>query len=312
MITFIDDNKAKWGVAPICAQLPIAPSTYYAYKKRPASARSTRDEDLKPKIMRVFKQNYEVYGADKIWAQMNREQVKVARCTVERLMKDLGIQGATRGKSVRTTLPGDSALQLPDLVKRKFYAPAPNRLWVSDLTYVRTHGGFRYVAYVIDVYARMIVGWRVSNSLKTAIALDALEQAIWVRRCGPTELAELIHHSDRGVQYLAIRYTERVAAAGGVTSVGSRGDFYDNALVRHEAPNDRGGMKGPSRRPVAAGRMKLGAAQTWRRRIGWEQPRQSRDGSAPSDGLGPASKTRRCTDEGTNGGTPSSVEPART
>jgi putative transposase len=231
MITFIDDNKARWGVEPICAQLPIAPSTYYAFKKRPASARATRDEELKPKIMRVYEQNYEVYGADKIWAQMNRDQVKVARCTVERLMRDLEIQGATRGKSVRTTLPGDSALELPDLVKRKFYAPAPNRLWVSDLTYVRTHGGFRYVAFVIDVYARTIVGWRVSSSLKTAIALDALEQAIWARRCGPLELAELIHHSDRGVQYLAIRYTERVAAAGGVISVGSRGDSYDNALA---------------------------------------------------------------------------------
>lgn len=231
MITFIDDNKAKWGVEPICAQLPIAPSTYYAFKKRPASARSTRDEELKPKIMQVFRDNYQVYGADKIWAEMNRKNEKIARCTVERLMRDLGIQGATRGKSVRTTLPGDSALQLPDLVKRKFYAPAPNRLWVSDLTYVRTHGGFRYVAFVIDVYARTIVGWRVSNSLKAEIALDALEQAIWARRCGPTELAELIHHSDRGVQYLAIRYTERVAAAGGVTSVGSRGDSYDNALA---------------------------------------------------------------------------------
>jgi putative transposase len=133
MITFIDDNKARWGVEPICTQLPIAPSTYYDFKKRSASARATRDEELKPKIMRVFRENYEVYGADKIWAQMNREQVKVARCTVERLMRDLGIKGATRGKSVRTTVPDESARQLPDLVKRRFYAPAPNRLWVSDL-----------------------------------------------------------------------------------------------------------------------------------------------------------------------------------
>jgi len=231
MIAFIDDNKARWGVEPICAQLPIAPSTFYAFKKRSASARATRDEELKRSIMRVFKQNYEVYGADKIWAQMNRENDKVARCTVERLMKQLGIQGAVRGKFHRTTLPDESARQLPDLVKRRFYAPAPNRLWVSDLTYVRTHAGFRYVAFVIDVYARMIVGWQVSNSLRTAIALDALEQAIWARRAGRLELDELVHHSDRGVQYLAIRYTERVAAAGGVTSVGSRGDSYDNALA---------------------------------------------------------------------------------
>lgn len=230
MITFIDDNKSKWGVEPICVQLLIAPSTYYAFKKRSVSARVTRDEELKPKIMRVFEQNYEVYGADKIWAQMNREKLKVARCTVERLMRNLGIRGVVRGKSVRTTVPDESALQLPDLVKRKFYADAPNRLWVSDLTYVRTHAGFRYVAFVIDVYARMIVGWQVSSSLKTAIALDALEQAIWARRAGPLE-DELVHHSDRGVQYLAIRYTERVAAAGGVISVGSRGDSYDNALA---------------------------------------------------------------------------------
>lgn len=200
MIAFIDDNRARWGVEPICTQLPIAPSTFYAFKKRSASARATRDEQLKLSIMRVYKQNYEVYGADKIWAQMNRENDKVARCTVERLMRDLGIQGAVRGKTLRTTVPDESARQLPDLVKRKFYAAAPNRLWVSDLTYVRTHAGFRYVAFVIDVYARMIVGWQVSSSLRTAIALDALEQAIWARRAGPLELEQLVHHSDRGVQ----------------------------------------------------------------------------------------------------------------
>lgn len=174
--------------------LPIAPSTYYAYKRGPPSARAQRDEELKDHILRVYHQNYRVYGADQIWAQLNRENVPAARCTVERLMRDLGIQGARRGKMQRTTVPANSAAQLLDLLKRQFYAPAPNRLWVADLTFVRTYSGFCYVAFVIDVYARMIVGWQVSRSLKADIALDALEQAIWARK--PQDLAELIHHSD--------------------------------------------------------------------------------------------------------------------
>lgn len=237
MIAFIDNNRQRWGVEPICEVLPIAPSTYYAACKRPPSKRSQRDEYLKVQIKRVWKDNYRVYGADKIWAQLNREKLKfngeritVARCTVERLMRDLGIQGAVRGKQHRTTTPGDnSEAQPPDLVDRTFKAPAPNRLWVADLTYVRTWSGFVYVAFVIDVFARMIVGWQASRSLRTDLALDALEQAIWSRsRDG---LDYLVHHSDRGVQYLAIRYTERLAEEGAVSSVGSRGDSYDNALA---------------------------------------------------------------------------------
>ncbi|CAN5757654.1 hypothetical protein BH23ACT12_BH23ACT12_13010 [soil metagenome] len=265
MITFIDDHRNRWGVEPICRYLPIAPSTYYAARKATLSRRTERDEFLKGEIQRVYKKNYRVYGANKIWAQLNREKIlfngvriKVARCTVERLMRELGIRGAVRGKKHRTTLPGDQAARPADLVDRSFKAPAPNRLWVADLTYVRTWSGFVCVAFVIDVYARMIVGWQASKSLRTDLALDALEQAIWARR--RHGLQDLVHHSDRGVQYLSIRYTERVADVGAVTSVGGRGDSYDNALVRHEAPLDRAGMKGPCRRPVAAGRMKLGAA----------------------------------------------------
>jgi len=229
MIAFIDENKTKWGVEPVCRVLPIAPSTYYAAKKAPPSPRSVRDKDLKKDIERVFKQNFEVYGADKIWVQLRREGTQVARCTVERLMKDLGIKGAVRGKKHFTTVADDASPRPADLVDRKFSAPAPNRLWLADLTYVRTWSGFVYVAFVVDVYARMIVGWQASKSLKADLALDALEQAIWSRK--DKGLSELIHHSDRGVQYLCIRYTERIAEAGGVTSVGSRGDSYDNALA---------------------------------------------------------------------------------
>jgi transposase InsO family protein len=236
MITFIDNNRNRWGVEPICRHLPIAPSTYYAARKAQACKRKERDEFLKVEIKRVWEDNYRVYGADKVWAQLNREQIvfngeriKVARCTVERLMRELGVRGAVRGKKHRTTIPDDRAARPADLVDRSFKAPAPNRLWVADLTYVRTWSGFVYVAFVIDVYARMIVGWQASKSLRTDLALDALEQAIWARR--RHGLQDLVHHSDRGVQYLSIRYTERIAEAGAVTSVGSRGDSYDNALA---------------------------------------------------------------------------------
>jgi len=229
MIALIDEYRTKWGVEPICRVLPIAPSTYYAAKKDPPSARSVRDEELKVDIIRVFKQNFSVYGADKIWTQLRREGTQVARCTVERLMKNLGIKGAVRGKKHFTTIPDDTSARPADLVDRVFSAPAPNRLWVADLTYVRTWSGFVYVAFIIDVYARMIVGWQASRSLKADLALDALEQAIWSRK--EKGLHELVHHSDRGVQYLSIRYTERIAEAGGVNSVGSRGDSYDNALA---------------------------------------------------------------------------------
>jgi len=230
MIIFIDDNRVRWGVEPICRVLPVAPSTYYAFKKRPPSDRALRDEYLKTEIERVYQTNFKVYGARKIHRQLNRDDIVVARCTVQRLMRQLGIQGARRGRKVFTTIPaGDGAERPADLVQRDFSAPAPNRLWLCDLTYVKTHSGVVYVAFVIDCFARMVVGWQASRSLRIDLCLDALEQAIWARR--DEGLDDLIHHSDRGSQYLSIRYTERVAEFGGVQSVGSRGDSYDNALA---------------------------------------------------------------------------------
>ena len=227
---FIAEHKERWGVEPICRELQVAPSSYHAAIRRPPSARRRRDEGLKEEIRRVWDEHRRVYGADKVWAQLRREEIPVARCTVERLMRALGLRGVTRGKtSVRTTI-GDEAADRPlDLVARQFRAPAPNRLWVADLTYVKTHSGWVYVAFVVDVCSRYVVGWQVSRSLRTDLALDALEMALWSRRT--QELAGLIHHSDRGSQYLAIRYTERLAEAGAVPSVGSRGDSYDNALA---------------------------------------------------------------------------------
>jgi putative transposase len=229
MIAFIDEHRMRWGLEPICRVLPIAPSTYYTARKRPPANRTLRDEYLKVEIKRVWKDNYKVYGADKIWRQLNRDGIAVARCTVERLMRDLGIRGAIRGRRHVTTIPSDDAARPADLVNRNFSAPAPNRLWVCDLTYVKTDSGFCYVAFVIDCYARMIVGWQASRSLRTDLALNALEQAIWARR--GAGLDDLVHHSDRGVQYLAIRYTERLSDAGIEPSVGSVGDSFDNALA---------------------------------------------------------------------------------
>ena len=227
---FIAEHQERWGVEPICRELQVAPSSYYAAIRRPPSARGRRDEMLRVAIRRAWDEHRQVYGADKVWAQLKREGTTVARCTVERLMRQLGLRGAVRGKAtVRTTI-GDEARSRPlDLVARQFRAPAPNRLWVADLTYVKTHGGWVYVAFMVDVCSRLVVGWQASRSLRTDLALDALEMALWARR--PTRLAGLIHHSDRGVQYLAIRYTERLAEAGAVPSVGSRGDSYDNALA---------------------------------------------------------------------------------
>ena len=230
MVRFIDDHRAEYGVEPICKVLPIAPSTYYAHKacetdptKR--SARAQRDEKLCVEIKRVWDENYQVYGVRKLWRQL--ERIIAARCTVARLMKKLGLRGAIRGRRVKTTIPVDSSERPLDLVERHFQADCPNQLWVADLSYVATWRGFVYVAFVIDVFSRMIVGWRVSNSLRSDLALDALEQAIWDR----DELKDLIHHSDRGVQYLSIRYTERLTEAGIEPSVGSKGDSYDNALA---------------------------------------------------------------------------------
>ena len=234
MIAFIDEHRDAYGVEPICRVLPIAPSSYHervAQRRDPVrrSARSRRDETLKPEVMRVFAENFGVYGVRKVWRQMKREGYDVARCSVERLMRDLGLQGVIRGKPVRTTI-SDKAAPCPlDHVNRQFHAPAPNRLWVSDFTYVATWAGFAYVAFVIDVYARYIVGWRVSRTAHASFVLDALEQAIHDRR--PIHRGGLVHHSDRGSQYVSIRYTERLAEAGIEPSVGSVGDSYDNALA---------------------------------------------------------------------------------
>ena len=232
MIAYIDAHRGSFGVEPICRALQFAPSTYWSAKGRAPSARSRRDEQLKVEIARVHGENFGVYGAPKIWAQLNREGHRVARCTVERLMRDLGLQGAVRGRPKRTTTPPDDPTRRPmDLVDRRFGAPAPNRLWVADLTYVRTWSGFCYVAFVADAYSRRIVGWHASRSLRTDLALHALEQAIWERHRAGVTLDGLVHHSDRGTQYLSIRYTERLAANDIVASVGSRGDSYDNALA---------------------------------------------------------------------------------
>jgi putative transposase len=234
MIGFIDDQRQAYGVEPICKVLPIAPSTYHAHvasRRDPArlSERARRDGVLKTEIDRVFKDNFGVYGVRKVWRQMKREGFDVARCTVARLMKAQGLQGVIRGRPVRTTV-SDKAAPCPlDLVNRQFLAPRPNVLWLSDFTYVATWQGFVYVAFVIDAYARRIVGWRASRTAHAGFVLDALEQALHDRK--PVQRGGLVHHSDRGVQYVSIKYTERLAEAGIEPSVGSIGDSYDNALA---------------------------------------------------------------------------------
>ena len=228
MSRFIDGHRDRFGVEPICRELQAAPSTYYAARCRPPSARQIRDEALKVKLRHVHAEHFGVYGARKLWHQLHREGVPAARCTVERLMRQIGLAGAVRGKPRRTTIADETVARPADLVQRHFGATTSNRLWVADITYVRTRSGFVYVAFITDVYSRAIVGWQVSRSLRSDLALDALEQALWSRE-GPFD--GLIHHSDRGVQYLSIRYTERLAEAGVVTSVGSRGDSYDNAMA---------------------------------------------------------------------------------
>jgi transposase InsO family protein len=234
MVSYIDEYRDRFGVEPICTVLPIAPSTYYEHKAKQRdpdrrSDRAKRDEQLKREIQRVWDENFSVYGVRKVWRQLNREGIEVPRCTVERLMCDLGLRGVIRGRRAKTTVP-DEALDRPmDLVNRAFQTSKPNALWVADLTYVATWRGFVYVAFIIDVFARRIVGWRVSSSLQTDIALDALEQALYDR--GVNKKTDLIHHSDRGVQYLSIRYADRLAEVGISPSVGSVGDSYDNALA---------------------------------------------------------------------------------
>ena len=250
MTAFVDEHRDTYGVEPICAELPIAPSVYYEAKRRERepgrrSERAKRDEVLRPLVRRVWESNYGVYGARKVWRQLQREGVEVARCTVERLMRQEGLVGVVRGQTKRTTIPDENAARPADLVDRSFGAEGPNRLWVADITYVATWSGFVYAAFVVDAFSRFIVGWRVSTSLTTGLALDALEQALWARR---PDSGHLVHHSDRGSQYLSIRYTSRLHEAGIDPSVGSVGDSYDNALaetviglyktelIHHQAP----------------------------------------------------------------------------
>jgi len=232
MVAFIDAQRGTSGVEPICAVMPIAPATYFRHKACQAhpdrrSRRAQRDAWLTAQIQRVWDENFGVYGPRKVWRQLTREGIAGARCTVERLMQQMGLQGAVRGRRFKTTIADEAATRPADLVNREFVATRPNELWVADLTYVATWRGFVYVAFVIDVFARRIVGWRVSSSLRTDLALDALEQALYARPA----IDQLVHHSDRGSQYLSIRYTDRLADAGIDPSVGSVGDSYDNALA---------------------------------------------------------------------------------
>ena len=235
MVAFIDQHREPYGVEPICAVLPIAPSTYFRHKGHQQdpttrSARARRDDELRAAIQRIWDANHQVYGPRKVWRQLRREGHKVARCTVERVMRARGLRGASRGRAWVITTRAVATTDRPtDLVDRRFTATRPNQLWVADFTYVATWRGFVYVAFVIDVFARRLVGWRVSASLRTDFVLDALEQAIYDRR--GAGMTDLVHHSDRGTQYLSMRYTDRLAEAGIEPSVGSRGDSYDNALA---------------------------------------------------------------------------------
>jgi putative transposase len=267
IVAYIDEHKdrvvegRRLGVEPICAVLAkagteIAPSTYYAHRSRPPSARSVRDTELVALIRQCHRDNIGVYGARKIYAELNRQGTVVARCTVERLMKAEGLRGIRREKGRRTTIGEGAETPRPaDLVERKFVATAPNELWVADLTYVRTHSGWVYAAFILDVFSRLVIGWQVSTSLRTDLALDALDMGLWARRRAGQDVAGLTHHSDRGVQYRAIRYTERLAEAEAVASVGSKGDSYDNAmaeafnslfkaeLIRNPVTRPKGGWK---------------------------------------------------------------------
>ncbi len=235
-VDFVDSQRSEHGVQPVLQALEgtpaqIAPSTYYAAKTRTASARSRRDDELTAMIKRIHAENYGVYGARKIWHELHRRGGRVARCTVERLMRAAGLRGLLRDKTPRTTRPAAETERPRDLVKRDFTAAGPNQLWVADLTYVRTSVGWVYAAFILDVYSRLIVGWQVATSLYTDLALDALKMAVWRRQNQGADLRQLVHHSDRGVQYRAIRYTQRLAEAGAVASVGSKGDSFDNAMA---------------------------------------------------------------------------------
>jgi putative transposase len=232
MVSFIEEEREQHGVESICTQVPIAPSTYSEARARRADPtrlpqRAQRDVELREAIERVWKENFGVYGVRKVWRQLNREGIEVARCTVERLMRAMGLRGAVRGRKYKTTIVDEASPRPADLVQRDFTADRPNRLWVADLTYVATWAGFAYVAFITDAFSRRIVGWRVSSRLGSDLALDALEQALHAR----SDLEGRVHHSDRGVQYVSIRYTERLAEVGIEPSVGSVGDSYDNALA---------------------------------------------------------------------------------
>jgi putative transposase len=230
----------RWGVEPICVALagqgtPIAPSTYYEHRQRRPSRAEAREEYLRAEIVRVYQANYAVYGARKVWLQLNREGIAVARCTVERLMRHLGLQGARRGRKRRTTVPDPAAARSPDLVQRQFTPDRPDRLWVADFTYVATWSGTVYVAFVLDAHSRRILGWRANTTMRTDLVLDALEMAIWARaRDGVHDLTGLIHHTDAGAQYTSIAVTERLAAAGAAPSIGTVGDAFDNALAESQ------------------------------------------------------------------------------
>lgn len=231
-MAFIDAHREEYGVEPICRELPIAPSTYYEHKARQADPerlppRLRRDQALMPEIRRVHEENFQVYGARKVWRQLHREAFVVARCTVERLMRAMGLTGVVRGRKCRTTIADEHENRLLDRVNRQFQASRPNALWVADFTFVATWAGFVYTAFVIDVFSRRIIGWRVARSMSAELVLDALEQAIWAR----AGVQGVVHHSDRGSQYLSIRYSERLAEVGAQPSVGSVGDSYDNALA---------------------------------------------------------------------------------
>ena len=236
IVDYIDVHRAKHGVEPICEVLTeagtqIAPSTYYAAKTRPPSARTIRDATTSQVIRRVHAENYGVYGVRKVYAELNRQHHQVARCTVARLMRNAGLRGISRAKGPRTTIPGAGPETRPDLVDRAFTASAPDQLWVADITYCRTFTGWVYAAFVIDVFSRRVVGWQLAKNLRTDLALDALEMGLWTRAREGRDTTGLIHHSDKGVQYVAVRYTQRLAEAEAVASVGSTGDSYDNALA---------------------------------------------------------------------------------
>jgi putative transposase len=256
-VRFIDEHRDRFGgVEPICRVLTehgcsIDPSTYYHFKKRPASARTVRDTQLKTLIVRVHSENFSVYGARKIWRELHRQGHDVARCTVERLMRELGLSGATRGgKKIRTTVADPAAHRAPDLLNRAFVAPAPNRVWVADFTHVPTHTGVIYVAFVLDTFSRRIVGWSAATTKATGLVLGALEMGLWQRDRTGQDRTGLIHHSDAGSQYTSFRLAAHLAAENIAASIGTVGDAYDNALMESAIglyKTELIGMRGPWR-----------------------------------------------------------------